>query len=131
MKRLFCASFLAVVLSAGTAVADAPDTETIYLEHCAGCHGGDRLGGMGPALLPENLGRLRKKAAHDLIANGRPATQMPVYGDKLNAAEIDALVLGSGRNKRQPYPACRSHDSAQGAPAQGRPDEFVRRGRGR
>lgn len=92
MKRLFCASFLVGILVAGSAVADTPDTETIYLEHCAGCHGGDRLGGMGPALLPENLGRLRKKAAHDVIANGRPATQMPAYGVKLDAAEIDALV---------------------------------------
>ena len=92
MKRLFCASFLVGILVAGPAVADTPDTETIYLEHCAGCHGGDRLGGMGPALLPENLGRLRKKAAHDVIANGRPATQMPAYGVKLDAAEIDALV---------------------------------------
>ncbi|MCK4867106.1 MAG: c-type cytochrome [Alphaproteobacteria bacterium] len=92
MKRLLSASFLAALLAAGSASADTPDTETIYLEHCAGCHGGDRLGGMGPALLPENLGRLRKKAAHDLIANGRPATQMPVYGDKLTAAQIDALV---------------------------------------
>jgi len=92
MKRLFCASFLVGILVAGSAVADTPDTETIYLEHCAGCHGGDRLGGMGPALLPENLGRLRKTAAHDVIANGRPATQMPAYGVKLDAAEIDALV---------------------------------------
>ncbi len=30
----------------------------LYAEHCAACHGADRLGGQGPALLPENLGRL-------------------------------------------------------------------------
>ena len=24
-----------------------------YEKHCASCHGADRLGGMGPALLPE------------------------------------------------------------------------------
>jgi WD40 repeat protein len=47
---------------------------------------------MGPALLPENLSRLRKKAAVRVIANGRPATQMPAYGDNLTAEQIDALV---------------------------------------
>ena len=38
-------------------------TDTLYLQQCAACHGPDRLGGMGPALLPENLGRLKKAEA--------------------------------------------------------------------
>lgn len=54
--------------------------------------GVDRLGGKGPALLMENLGRLRKKAAHVVIASGKPATQMPAFGDRLSAAQIEALV---------------------------------------
>ena len=32
----------------------------LYRLHCARCHGADRLGGLGPALLPENLGRLNR-----------------------------------------------------------------------
>jgi cytochrome c553 len=92
MKRLLCASLLAAVLATSPAGADTPDTESLYVEHCAECHGADRLGRMGPALLPGNLKRLRKKAAHGVIANGRPATQMPGYGDKLDAARIDALI---------------------------------------
>ena len=64
----------------------------LYQAHCAACHGADRLGAMGPALLPENLRRLKRVKAVDVIARGRPATQMPGFADKLNAAEIDALA---------------------------------------
>jgi len=63
-----------------------------YAEHCASCHGVDRLGGIGPALLPENLARLKKSEAAKTIADGRPATQMPAFGDKLGAGAIEALV---------------------------------------
>ena len=64
----------------------------VYSRHCAACHGADRLGAIGPALLPENLRRLRKKAASGVIANGRVATQMPAFGDTLTELEIDQLV---------------------------------------
>lgn len=63
-----------------------------YQQHCASCHGADRLGAIGPALLPENLGRLSKSAAAEVIANGRPATQMPAFGDRLLATQIEHLV---------------------------------------
>ena len=35
-------------------------TDSLFQQHCASCHGQQRLGGMGPALLPDNLSRLRK-----------------------------------------------------------------------
>jgi mono/diheme cytochrome c family protein len=63
-----------------------------YRQHCAGCHGQDRLGGSGPALLPGNLGRLRAADAAKVIRAGRPATQMPPFGQLLSSEEIDALV---------------------------------------
>ncbi len=63
-----------------------------YQDHCAECHGDDRLGRMGPALLPQNLHRLSKKKAFDIIAKGSPLTQMPGFDDKLNADEIKALI---------------------------------------
>ncbi len=66
--------------------------ETLYREHCASCHGADRLGAIGPALLPENLGRLPRTEATMLIKNGRPASQMPALGAKLTEAQIQALV---------------------------------------
>lgn len=69
----------------------AADTEALYQKHCAVCHGTERLGVMGPALLPENLGRLRKGDASKVIAEGRPATQMPAFASQLSAAEIEQL----------------------------------------
>ena len=74
------------------AAAAQPQPGKIYAEHCAACHGADRLGGMGPALLPENLSRLRAGEAQKVIAGGRVATQMPGFGDKLGAGEIEALT---------------------------------------
>jgi WD40 repeat protein len=47
---------------------------------------------VGPALLPQNLKRLRPKSAARVITNGAPATQMPAFGSQLTKAEIDALV---------------------------------------
>jgi len=81
----------AIVVCALPSVVRA-DTSTDYLKHCASCHGTDRLGGMGPALLPENLERLKRADALKVVANGREATQMPAFAGKLNAQEIEALV---------------------------------------
>lgn len=67
-------------------------TDKLYQDNCAECHNAYRLGGMGPALLPENLKRLRKKAAIDVIKNGRAATQMPAFKDKLDDKQVQALV---------------------------------------
>jgi DNA-binding beta-propeller fold protein YncE len=84
---------LALGLSAAPVEAGPPpDATALYAEHCAECHGPDRLGRIGPALLPENLTRLRKKAATAAIADGRLATQMPAFADVLTADEIGALT---------------------------------------
>lgn len=86
-------------LIAGLALALAAAAEPVaaqpaalYAEHCASCHGADRLGAMGPALLPESLSRLRPAAALQVIAQGRHATQMPRFDDKLDAAQLKALA---------------------------------------
>lgn len=68
------------------------DASADYAQHCAACHGADRLGGTGPALLPENLERLKRSEAVKVIASGRMATQMPAFGDKLGTEAIEALV---------------------------------------
>jgi DNA-binding beta-propeller fold protein YncE/cytochrome c553 len=67
------------------------NSNTLYQAHCAACHGADRLGQNGPALLPGNLARLRKADSIKTIAEGRIATQMPGFSDKLNLEEIKAL----------------------------------------
>lgn len=75
----------------GSAWAE-PNAGALYQTHCAACHGTDRLGGTGPALLPDNLARLRKPAAVTVIAEGRIATQMPGFASKLDSDEIKALT---------------------------------------
>ena len=79
-------------LFAGALPAAAGDAAALYQEHCAACHGERRLGGIGPALLPENLERLRQPEALRVIREGRTATQMPAFGDKLSSAEAQQLV---------------------------------------
>ncbi len=63
-----------------------------YNTHCGECHGENRLGLIGPALLPQNLHRLKKNKAIEVITNGRPATQMPAFKGLLNPNQIDSLV---------------------------------------
>ncbi|MEK8050257.1 cytochrome D1 domain-containing protein [Ideonella sp. DXS22W] len=69
----------------------APDAAALYQQHCASCHGTQRTGGMGPALLPESLERLRPAEALKTITAGRQATQMPGFQTTLAADEIAAL----------------------------------------
>lgn len=82
---------LLVIALVPVAAADT-GVSRLYQQHCASCHGVDRLGGMGPALLPENLKRLRKHAASEVIAQGRAATQMPAFTRRLSRSQIEALV---------------------------------------
>ncbi len=70
----------------------APDPAKLYETHCLSCHAPNRLGGMGPTLLPESLARLKKPDAIKAIAEGLPATQMPGFGGTLTPAEIQALA---------------------------------------
>ena len=83
---------LAAALPLGALAAVPAEDLELYQTHCARCHGAERLGVMGPALLPENLGRLRKPAAAEVIAKGRAATQMPAFGETLDKAQIERLV---------------------------------------
>ncbi|PKO41967.1 MAG: cytochrome C oxidase Cbb3 [Betaproteobacteria bacterium HGW-Betaproteobacteria-3] len=64
----------------------------LYDAHCATCHGPQRIGAMGPALLPESLGRLRPAETVQVIAQGRAATQMPGFSGALSTEEIAALA---------------------------------------
>ncbi len=91
-RILIPAGFAAWFLFGMAQLAEAADTGANFRQHCASCHGADRLGGIGPALLPENLARLRKPEAEKVVREGRPATQMPAFGQQLSNDEIKALV---------------------------------------
>jgi mono/diheme cytochrome c family protein len=100
LKRSACLG--SVLLSTLVTIACAPaptptpaaanTADENYQKNCASCHGADRSGLMGPALLPENLSRLRKPAALDVVQNGRVATQMPAFVDTLDTEELNQLV---------------------------------------
>lgn len=90
--RAWPAAFTAVLALPFLADAAEPNAGELYATHCASCHGQDRLGGLGPALVPENLGRLRPPTATEVIANGRMATRMEGFATKLTAEEIGALT---------------------------------------
>lgn len=90
MNRLHALVLLLMTFTAGAVAAD--DAPTLYARHCAACHGAERLGGTGPALLPENLKRLRRPAAEAVIRDGRAATQMQGFAARLSPAEIAALA---------------------------------------
>ena len=89
MSRPWPSLALLLALTGPAAAADAP---ALYVTHCASCHGADRLGAIGPALLPESLGRLKPEAAAAVIRNGRPATQMPGFAGTLTEADIATLA---------------------------------------
>jgi mono/diheme cytochrome c family protein len=77
---------------AGRGGTEPGDAAALFHQHCASCHGADRLGGMGPALLPENLQRLRREDAALVVRAGRAATQMPGFGDVLGNEAVASLV---------------------------------------
>ncbi|BAM92780.1 NirN protein [Bradyrhizobium oligotrophicum S58] len=91
--KLRCLLEALLVAAALTGAARAePDATKLFADNCAECHGADRLGRLGPALLPENLGRMMGARAGAVIADGRTATQMPGFAGKLAKDEIAALV---------------------------------------
>jgi mono/diheme cytochrome c family protein len=83
--------FLGVYVSQALEASEST-TISLYQQHCAACHGSERLGGTGPALLPENLTRVRQKEANEVISKGRPASQMPGFNLALTGDEIQSLV---------------------------------------
>ena len=89
---LHVAVLLALSLIVSHASAALHDAGQLFAQHCASCHGADRLGAMGPALLPENLSRLKPAAARQVIAGGRVATQMPAFEQTLSPEAIEALT---------------------------------------
>ncbi|MFB2530581.1 cytochrome D1 domain-containing protein [Paracoccus sp. p3-h83] len=87
IRRVALATGLA--LAATSALADPA---ALYVEHCATCHAETRLGGTGPALIPEALGRQKPEALIHTITEGRPSTQMPAFGDQLSPDQIAELA---------------------------------------
>lgn len=92
-KTIFAAVLLSGLCFSGR-VSEASQNNgfQLYQEHCATCHHQDRLGGTGPALLPENLKRVTRDQVASIIHDGLVSTQMPGFSDKLTMEEIRQLV---------------------------------------
>ena len=88
---LFTTVILLQITPLAVAAADSA-TAVLFAQHCAQCHGVDRLGGTGPALLPENLERLKPAGAVKTISAGRAATQMQGFAGKLSQEQIQSLA---------------------------------------
>lgn len=63
-----------------------------FQSSCSSCHGGDRSGGIGPSLRPDDLTEA-DSVYFETIAGGRGGTSMPAWRRAgLNDREITALV---------------------------------------
>ena len=94
-KAFFTLLMLSLPLSLAAQTAESPNPpnpQKLYQTHCALCHAPNRLGAVGPALLPANLSRLKKKEALSIVQNGREMTQMLGFSHVMNEAEIAAVV---------------------------------------
>ena len=80
------------LLMLATPALATPDGAALYAEHCASCHAESRLGGTGPALIPQTLRRMFGPKLEKVITQGRAATQMPAFGDTLSDEEIAAIA---------------------------------------
>ncbi len=92
LKSLAALSLLGLATSAAAANTDFSATKQLYEQHCTVCHGAQRIGGTGPALLPESLGRIKKPEAIKAISEGRAASQMLAFKDTLSAEQIETMV---------------------------------------
>lgn len=71
---------------------DGRPVEQVFRDTCGGCHGPNREGGTGPALIPARLTE-EDEFYFDTIQNGRSDTVMPAWGNAgFSEAEIEAMV---------------------------------------
>jgi plastocyanin/DNA-binding beta-propeller fold protein YncE len=71
---------------------DGRPVQAVFQDSCSGCHGPNREGATGPALIPGRL-EASDQVYFDAIMNGRPGTAMPAWGPAgLSEEEVWALV---------------------------------------
>jgi cytochrome c55X len=66
--------------------AQTPVDKLVYLvrQDCGSCHGLTLKGGLGPALLPQNLAGKSAEALAAIILDGVPGTPMPPWRGELS-----------------------------------------------
>jgi cytochrome c55X len=106
MLKHFPVLLALIIICPASALAGTPDAgrqaQLLYLlkHDCGSCHGMTRKGGLGPALLPENLHDFPVEFLVTTILDGRPGTPMPPWRGELSAADarwlVEALNRGEG-----------------------------------
>ena len=94
IKQLFVLVILIQLAPVSAALDSARQAELLYLlkHDCGSCHGMTRKGGLGPPLLPGNLGRRPQLLFVDTILDGRPGTPMPPWRGLLTEQDAQWLV---------------------------------------
>jgi len=66
----------------------------LYLQHCAVCHNANRIGKIGPPLIPVLLRKYKMEALQKSIKNGFPQTLMPTFNhlDSTSIYKIAAYI---------------------------------------
>lgn len=84
----------AALASDAPALSTARRSELIVLvrQDCGSCHGLRLKGGLGPALLPENLAGKEPDSLVETIQRGRPGTAMPPWNRFFTQAEAEWIV---------------------------------------
>ena len=86
--------FSGLVTAEESVIDQARQLELRHLlkQDCGSCHGLTLEGGLGPALLPENVADKPKEWLKQAILDGIPGTAMPPWRPFINEAEADWLV---------------------------------------
>lgn len=88
---------LLVLVFATTAAAEPVIERQATLRHlvlhdCGSCHGMTLKGGLGPALLPDNLEGKDRDALVEIVLDGIPRTPMPPWRPRLSEADARWIV---------------------------------------
>lgn len=93
-KRLFLGilcCFLAGCLQKSKGAFFQSKGEKLFLKHCASCHHPQRIGLIGPPLLPSFLARKKDGQMFKIISRGLPSTQMTGF-PQLSKKEIQRII---------------------------------------
>ena len=75
-----------------TRTTTAPNGAQLYKSNCAGCHGGDGGGGIGPQLRDGAVTSSFKDATSEVSFVKSGGSGMPAFSSQLTDAEIQAVV---------------------------------------
>lgn len=98
INNLLYTSFVALlIVSTNIGAQSLSDTRKQELAHllkhdCGSCHGMTLKGGLGPALLADNLQDKDDEFLFLTIQHGRPGTPMPPWKEQLSPQDIHWLI---------------------------------------